>query len=58
VALMKQSVGDNVKIKASGGIRDLKQCLAMIDAGARRIGCSGSVKILNEFKALQENAKP
>ena len=55
VALMKQSAGENVKIKASGGIRDLKQCLAMIDAGAQRIGCSASVKILNEFTALNGN---
>ena len=50
VALMKQSVGANVKVKASGGIRTLQQCLALIDAGAQRIGCSGSVRILNEFK--------
>lgn len=34
VKLMKSVVGDEVKVKAAGGIRDLKTALAMIEAGA------------------------
>lgn len=49
VALMKRTVGDGVRVKASGGVRDLKTCLAMIDAGAERIGSSNSVKIVEEY---------
>lgn len=52
VKLMKGIVGDTVKIKAAGGIRDLKTCLAMIDAGAERIGTSAAIKILEEFEAF------
>jgi deoxyribose-phosphate aldolase len=50
VKLMKQTVGDLVKVKAAGGVRDLKTALLMIENGADRIGCSGSVEIANQFK--------
>ena len=46
---MKSVVGDAVKVKAAGGIRDWKTCKAMIEAGAERIGTSASLKILEEF---------
>ena len=49
VKLMKSVVGDAVKVKAAGGIRDWKTCKAMIEAGAERIGTSSSLKILEEF---------
>lgn len=49
VKLMKQIVGDDVKVKAAGGIRDWPTCKAMIEAGAQRIGTSASLKILDEF---------
>lgn len=49
VALMKRLVGSGIKVKASGGIRDLDSCLAMIDAGAERIGSSNSVAIVEEY---------
>lgn len=49
VKLMKNVVGDKVKVKAAGGIRDLKTCMAMIEAGASRIGTSSSLKILEEY---------
>ena len=49
VRLMKSVVGDAVKIKAAGGIRDLKTALAMLDAGAERLGTSAGVKIIEEF---------
>lgn len=39
-----------IKVKAAGGIRDLKTALAMIEAGADRLGCSASVKVLAELK--------
>lgn len=49
VRLMKETVGSEVKVKAAGGIRDLDACLAMIEAGAERIGTSSSLKILAEY---------
>lgn len=49
VKLMKKVVGDSVKVKAAGGIRDLQTCLVMVGAGAERIGTSSSLKILEEF---------
>lgn len=50
VKLMKKTVGDSVRIKASGGIRSLETALAMIDAGADRLGCSASVGIMDEWE--------
>lgn len=50
VRLMKETVGDRVRVKAAGGIRDLDTCLAMIEAGAERIGTSSSLKILEEYR--------
>lgn len=50
VRLMKETVGNEVKVKAAGGIRDWKTCRAMIEAGASRIGTSSSLKILEEFE--------
>ena len=51
VRLMKQTVGDRVKVKAAGGIRSWDACRAMIEAGAERIGTSSSLKIIAEFLA-------
>ena len=50
VALMKSVVGDQVKVKAAGGIRDLKTALAMVEAGAERLGTSAGVEIIDEYK--------
>ncbi len=50
VRLMKEVVGDDVQVKAAGGIRDWATCQAMIEAGATRIGTSSSLKILEEFE--------
>lgn len=47
VALMRETVGDRAKIKASGGIRDYNTAQAMIDAGADRLGTSATVKIVS-----------
>lgn len=49
VKLMKSVVGDEVKVKAAGGIRDLKIALAMIEAGAERLGTSAGVAIVEEY---------
>jgi len=46
VALMKEVVGEALEVKASGGIRTQEDALAMIAAGATRIGASASVAIV------------
>lgn len=51
VKLMKSIVGDEVKVKAAGGVRTLADAIAMIEAGAERIGTSVGVKIVEELKA-------
>jgi deoxyribose-phosphate aldolase len=53
VALMRSVVGDDVGVKASGGIRDWKMLQEMVQSGATRIGASASVKILQEAKSKQ-----
>ena len=50
VRLMKNTVAGRAKVKASGGIRDWKTTLAMLEAGADRIGTSASLKILHEWR--------
>lgn len=50
VRLMVREVDGAVKVKAAGGIRDLKTTLEFIEAGAQRIGTSSTVKIIEEFK--------
>lgn len=49
VRLMKETVGEEVKVKAAGGIRDWETCKQMIDAGAERIGTSNSIVICQQF---------
>ena len=51
VALMKSVVGDRLKVKASGGIRDYETAKAMIEAGASRIGASAGLRIVEEQNA-------
>ena len=46
VALMRRTVGSAMGVKASGGVRSRKDALAMIEAGASRIGASSGVAIL------------
>lgn len=47
VELMRKTVGDACKIKAAGGIHTREEALAMIKAGADRLGCSASVAVVN-----------
>ena len=48
VQLMRKHLADNVRIKASGGIKNYHFAKQLIDAGANRLGCSSSVAIVNE----------
>src|SRR5215475_8649813 len=48
IALMRRVVGGEMGVKASGGVKDLKQAEEMIRAGATRIGASVGVKIVQE----------
>ena len=48
VALMKQTVGAHVGVKASGGIRSKEDAQAMVHAGAARIGASSGIAIVTE----------
>ncbi len=50
VRLMKSVVGDKMKVKASGGIRSFEDVVAMIEAGADRIGASAGIAILEAVR--------
>jgi len=55
VKIMKEEVKDLLGVKASGGIRNLKDLVAMVEAGATRIGTSSSVYIAEQFlKEIQQ----
>lgn len=47
VALMREAVGEDMGVKASGGVRDTKTAMEMVKAGATRIGASASVAIVS-----------
>lgn len=46
IALMRKTVGANMGVKASGGVHTHEEALAMVEAGATRIGASAGVKLL------------
>lgn len=48
VRLMRKTVGEDMGVKASGGIRDLQTVKAMVSSGATRIGASAGVSIMQE----------
>ena len=50
VSLMRKCVGDEMGVKASGGIRTLKDALSMIESGASRLGTSAGFEIILEAK--------
>ena len=50
VKLMKSVVGENLEVKASGGVRDLATAKEMIEAGATRLGTSSGIKIVRDKK--------
>ncbi|ENQ3079854.1 deoxyribose-phosphate aldolase [Bacillus sp. WLY-B-L8] len=56
IALMRKTVGENVGVKASGGVRTREDAEKMIEAGASRIGASASVAIvLNDKEGASDN---
>ncbi|HTG14793.1 MAG TPA: deoxyribose-phosphate aldolase, partial [Blastocatellia bacterium] len=55
IALMRRVVGGEMGVKASGGVRDLKQAQEMIQAGATRIGASVGVQIVQEAAGTQSS---
>ena len=54
VALMRRVVGPTIGVKAAGGIRDLDSALALIQAGATRIGTSSGIQIIESYKELKK----
>lgn len=54
VRLLRQVVGDKIGVKASGGIRTLEDALAMIAAGANRLGTSSTKEILDELRQRRD----
>ena len=50
VALMRAVVGNDIGVKAAGGIRTLKDAMDMLEAGANRLGASSGTKIIGELK--------
>jgi len=53
VALMRRVVGDEMGVKAAGGVRDLEGLKAMVAAGATRVGASAGVRIVQESRGQQ-----
>src|ERR671938_241481 len=53
VALMRRVVGEEMGVKAAGGVRDLEGLKAMVAAGATRIGASAGVRIDQESRGQQ-----
>lgn len=53
VVLMRRTVGTKTGVKASGGIKTAAEALAMIEAGANRLGTSSGVKIVTELREMQ-----
>ena len=49
IKLMRETVSEKVHVKAAGGINNLADCIAMIEAGSDRIGISKTKSILEEF---------
>lgn len=54
VALMKKTVGDKAKVKASGGVRSLEDLKNMIEHGASRIGASSGVAIMKGLESKSD----
>jgi deoxyribose-phosphate aldolase len=56
VALMRRVVGEEMGVKAAGGVRDLEGLKAMVAAGATRVGASAGVRIVQESRGQQPTA--
>ena len=58
IKLMRDTVGPEMGVKASGGVRTYQDAMTMINAGATRIGASAGIKIISEFDAVPFDAVP
>ncbi|WHY76180.1 deoxyribose-phosphate aldolase [Neobacillus sp. WH10] len=54
IVLMRQTVGPEIGVKASGGVRSTADAQKMIEAGATRIGASSSVAIINGLNVISD----
>ena len=55
IALMRRVVGPELGVKASGGVKNIDDARAMVEAGATRIGASVGVKIAQEAAGAKSN---
>ena len=55
VSLMRQTVGPDIGVKASGGVRDYETARAMVEAGANRLGTSSGLIIVGEVSGKNTN---
>lgn len=53
---MRRVVGEEMGVKAAGGVRDLESLKAMVAAGATRVGASAGVRIVQESQGRQATA--
>ncbi len=58
VALMRRVVGDDMGVKAAGGVKDLDALKAMVAAGASRVGASAGVRIVQQSKGQKTEGGP
>src|ERR1700682_1340872 len=58
IALMRRVVGPELGVKASGGVKNIDDARAMVEAGATRIGASVGVKIAQEAAGVKGNGRP
>lgn len=50
VKLIRETIGEKMGVKASGGIRTIDDAMKMIDAGANRLGISSAIDIIEDYK--------
>jgi deoxyribose-phosphate aldolase len=55
IRLMREAVGNDMGVKASGGIRDFRTAREMVEAGATRVGASASIAIVNGEQERRDN---
>ena len=56
VKIMKDNIGENTKLKASGGVSDFETAKAYIDLGCKRIGTSNGIKIVTKDQSMELNS--
>jgi deoxyribose-phosphate aldolase len=57
IKLMRQTVGNDLGVKASGGIRDARTAVRLVNAGANRLGASAGVAIVKDLTKTIEEGK-